>query len=757
MSHHVKRRRGREASLILVVGVPSGGHHSAVLHVVGGGGPAVVVVLGREEVVERDAHGDILHPQAGQAEVVAQVEVRGEVAVEHHTHVHGLVVVAQGLVVLKARVRHVLLADVLVHDAGLEAAVVEGQDAVHDPVGREGQRLVAEVGHGGVGQLHGDVLHAVSRPRGVDVPAQPVGGLHGGLKLHAQAVALGHVARDGLAYLVDLARQHELVLVVHPVEVGAGREHRALVLIAGLQVVQPLGLGHLQLGVDVVLEVVARRLLVGDGVGGVHLVVGRQVVVDAELGVEEVVRLLHLVDDALIDVPVDVVGGPVHLDADVAVLQVDEGVQARQQVVGQLAVDVEVGLPRVVVVVLVVGGKVVDGLLHPRHVAEVAAVVAVPAAAEGGLQAALVVVDERGHGAVEVVVHPLLAYQVALGPGLLVVQVVLEERALGLVLLIIAHALGVVQGGVEAQLAAHVLVPDELVVLLVVVVGLAVVVVAVAVGVPVFAARVVAAAVELLLVLAGVVPGVVGLLNAVPGDELHHGVVAEVSGLQQVAVQLRRGAVQVALRAEVRQAALQPPVPAHETRAEAHRLLVAVVGAAAEVDAHEGLGADVLGLHVQRGAEGTGAVGRRAHAALYLHRLHGGGEVAHVHPVELCALGVVHGHAVGRDVDARGVGAAHAQRRVADAVAGVAGHRHARRQRDEERDVLSVVHLGYLPFVHVSKGHGGLLRGAGRRHLHALQLHTLQRVYRLGGVHTGCPCECSHHPEILSHTLSFYL
>ena len=67
----------------------------------------------------------------------------------------------------------------------------------------------------------------------------------------------------------------------------------------------------------------------GDGVRGVHLVVGREVVVKAKLGVEEVVRLLHLVDNTLIDVPVDVVGGTVHLDAYVAVLQVGESVETR--------------------------------------------------------------------------------------------------------------------------------------------------------------------------------------------------------------------------------------------------------------------------------------------------------------------------------------------------------------------------------------------------------------------------------------------
>ena len=193
---------------------------------------------------------------------------------------------------------------------------------------------------------------------------------------------------------------------------------------------------------------------------------------------------------------------------------------------------------------------------------------------------------------------------------------------------------------------------------------------------------------------------------------------------------------------------------AHESRAESERLLVAIVRTAAEVDAHEGLGADVLGEHVQRGTEGAGAVGRCTHAALNLHRLHGGGEVAHVHPEELCALSIVHRHAVGGDVDARRVGAAHAQRGVAYAVAGVAGHRYAGRERNQEGNVLAMVHLGYLLLIHVGVGHGGFLCGTDGGYLHGLQFHGLQRVNRLYCVHTGCTHKGSHQ-EILSHTCLF--
>ena len=177
-----------------------------------------------------------------------------------------------------------------------------------------------------------------------------------------------------------------------------------------------------------------------------------------------------------------------------------------------------------------------------------------------------------------------------------------------------------------------------------------------------------------------------------------------------------------------------------------------VVGTATEVHSYEGLRADVLRLHVQCGTEGTGAVGRRSDTALYLHRLHAGGKVAHVDPVELCALGIVHGYAVGRDVDARRVGAAHAERRVAYAVAGVRGQRYGGGQRQQVGHVLSVVHLLQLFTVHVGEGHGRLLRGADGGHLHILQLDRLQRVHGLYRVNTCCP-QCDNHQNNLFHLL----
>lgn len=108
--------------------------------------------------------------------------------------------------------------------------------------------------------------------RGVDVPSQPVDGLPCGLYFHAEAVALAGVAGYHLAYLVNFSRQHEQVLIVHVVEVCPGAEPAAEVLVAGIPVRELLGL---QFCADVVLVVVACRLLVDYGNGGVDLVIRR--------------------------------------------------------------------------------------------------------------------------------------------------------------------------------------------------------------------------------------------------------------------------------------------------------------------------------------------------------------------------------------------------------------------------------------------------------------------------------------------------
>ena len=66
------------------------------------------------------------------------------------------------------------------------------------------------------------VLDAVARQRGVHVPAQPVGEAEARHQFHTHAVTVGDVLGHELADFVDLAVEHELVLVFHVVTVDSG-------------------------------------------------------------------------------------------------------------------------------------------------------------------------------------------------------------------------------------------------------------------------------------------------------------------------------------------------------------------------------------------------------------------------------------------------------------------------------------------------------------------------------------------------------
>ena len=364
----------------------------------------------------------------------------------------------------------------------------------------------------------------------------------------------------------------------------------------------------------VVLIVVACRLLVADGVADIEAVVAVELIVESGFRVEEVKIIVG--PQLVVRVGTVPVARVLQPEAHMTVLQVDVGIQSRQECPCSLAVDIEVALPSLVAIVLKVwihstcrsvglrDGAV--GILQfvavgilvyiiwcsrfPDDLTEVLAVVTVPSCAERSLQIFFVVVVDAGDSTVEVIVHLLLAYEVTHDVGVVrcavaddeVVLVVCGQSVVGpslsvLILLVIALTLGIVQGGVDAPLVAEQLVDDELVVLLMVVVGLTVVVLHVAVLVPVHTAGVVASAVEALLIFRSVVPGVVSAFCAIEGKEFHHRVVGEVSGLEEVGVELRRGAVEVSFRSDVRQPALQSPVPAKQTGAKAQCLLVAIV------------------------------------------------------------------------------------------------------------------------------------------------------------------------------------
>ena len=398
-----------------------------------------------------------------------------------------------------------------------------------------------------------------------------------------------------------------------------------------------------------------------------------------------------------------------NLIAYAAPLEVGEGIKAASGVDCGAGVDVSVELGAEVAVEFLGWVEGVGVGADPFDGAEMVAAVVVEGAAEGCVDAA-VAPAEREDSAAEAVVEALVGDEVGFRHGLAAVegegpQSVLHEGAAHLVLLIVAVALGVVQGHVEMPFGAEGLTPVELEVVLAVVVGLVGVVGRAAFGVGVLAAGVVAAPVFLHLLARGIVPRHVGLLLASEGQEPQRGRAVDVGHLAEIAPELRERAVDVAVGAGVADAGVCAPVSAEESGADTEGLLVRVIHAVASGELGVGVEGRGVGEEIYGAAEGPGAVGARAGSALNLDGADTGGDVGHVDPVDAVALGVVYGHAVGCDVYAGGIGAAEADGGVAHPGAGVACCEERGGHTEEIGHIAAVVGALENILAHVGERH----------------------------------------------------
>ena len=140
-----------------------------------------------------------------------------------------------------------------------------------------------------------------------------------------------------------------------------------------------------------------------------------------------------------------------------------------------------------------------------------------------------------------------------------------------------------------------------------------------------------------------------------------------------------------------------------------------------------------LRLQRHRATEGTVAIGRRAHAALYLHRAEQRGIGVHVGPEHALVLGRIQGHAVEGDVDARVAGTADAHVGGTGAQSVFAPCQHARRAREEEGQLLTRggEALQFFP-VDLGNGKRSILLGAHAAYYYFLQLLDGERVSGIG-------------------------
>lgn len=416
------------------------------------GGVALV-----EDVVEVHLHDGFLDYFLG-LQRVAEADIGGAVGRQRTVEV-------LGVVEIHAR-------DVVRVPGGLEALVVEGDEAVQDGRRREGQGGVVVVDDivavtivglaVGIGVafpvvpvLHDlvEVLDLVLAQGGVGLDGQPFGGAHASLQLNAHAVRVLDIGGEGFADVADGTGLYKLVVVVHIVEVGASLEDASVVVVAQLIVEELLWLGE---GIGAVVgEVVTLGLAVAHGHGGVDVVAVR-VEGDAALGVEEGVLLVDVeflvvvATLVVIELVVDAVGLVVHI----AELHVAEDGPMVGKSVGRLDEDIAVELLCIGVVIFVVaiGEVFVSHALvgDIGHIAEVVALEVLGRDAADDVPVCILVTGEP-HEAVGVLAESFLADEVGLfhliAFSVIIGHAKLREFVVRTELLVVAVAVGVVQRG----------------------------------------------------------------------------------------------------------------------------------------------------------------------------------------------------------------------------------------------------------------------------------------------------------------------
>ena len=432
-------------------------------------------------------------------------------------------------VAFAAGVVGILLADIFADE--LQLGVLyrdEGGDGGSDDGGREGEVGVSgdglqhgvAVGEVGVGEIDG----LVAAQGEVGIHAEPVGHFISGLQLDADAVALLHILHEGIATAADVAVGGHLVAVEHGVEVGTGIPAALGNLIAELEIEHGFGADGVA-AADGVLDVAATGFAVADAGHEVGALVVADAVVDAGLGVEEEVVGVEVHVEEVVGVAVDLV-------VDHAQLQVGIGVKIGVEVVVGLGVEGVVQFVAIVAVPLVGGVDVNRRVAEPDDVAVVFAVVVeeVVAEREAELLAAVAGREVGGVGVVEeVLAGDEVVLRAVLEGGEVIVLVLLVFH-----LLVVAVAVGEVEGGVDAPAVAEQVADVELVVALPVVVGLVGVVHRLAVHLVL--ARGVVGGVVVELVVVGAVPGDAGGLATDNGEEFDQGALAVPAGAAEEAL-----------------------------------------------------------------------------------------------------------------------------------------------------------------------------------------------------------------------------
>ena len=219
---------------------------------------------------------DFLHRR--QTEAVGGRKVRDEISIERiFAHLH---------------VVEVLATDILRGQRGGEATIVDCKAVVGHDRRREGNRgvLASRLGYTfapvGIGQVGHVILDLVLAQSHIGVPTEHRTGLPCTGQFDTGAVAVGDILGNGFADFVEVAVEHELIFVLHPIEAGRDLELLAVVAIAGFVVDKSFGTRRMRR--EGLFVVVARRFTMRHAHRSIGLLIGGNHPRGTELGVEEV-------------------------------------------------------------------------------------------------------------------------------------------------------------------------------------------------------------------------------------------------------------------------------------------------------------------------------------------------------------------------------------------------------------------------------------------------------------------------------------
>ena len=199
--------------------------------------------------------------------------------------------------------------------------------------------------------------------------------------------------------------------------------------------------------------VVARRFAMRNAHRSIGLLIGGDHPRGTELRIEEVELHIRVVVGLLVRSALNAV-------TDVTILHIAEQIEGGQQRVVRTKIGISVGFLTRVVVIFLVGGQITDIILHPQHLAEVVVLEIICAHPTGEIECAVAVV-ERNDGAAEVAFKLFATNDVGFLHFLAIehkgLQTIGFELLVVLILLVVAVAVGVVEGGGEVEVVGQLL------------------------------------------------------------------------------------------------------------------------------------------------------------------------------------------------------------------------------------------------------------------------------------------------------------